>query len=71
MVNPTNGGHLKVYSGAEPGTSTLNFGPGQTRANNALVPLMDGVLFVKPFIVGSGTTDVIIDVNGYTDLVPN
>jgi Bacterial Ig domain len=72
VVGPTGLGHLKIYPGTtEPATSTINFGPGQTRANNAIVSVLGGVLRVKTFQVDGGTADVVIDVNGYTDLVPN
>jgi hypothetical protein len=72
IVNPTGGGFLKVYPGTtEPNTSTLNFSAGQTRANNAIVGLLDGMLRVKSFQADGGTADVVIDVNGYTEQVPN
>jgi hypothetical protein len=46
-------------------TSSINYAAGQTRANNAVVSLGgDGALIAY---VGqpSGTTHVVIDVNGY------
>lgn len=71
-VDPSAGGHLTVYPGTtEPDTSTLNFGPGQTRANNAIASLLGGILRVKASMVGGATVDVVIDVNGYTEQVPN
>lgn len=72
VVGPTGAGHLKIYPGTtEPETSTINFGPGQTRANNAIASILGGVLRVKTFQVDGGTVDVVIDVNGYTERVPN
>jgi Leucine-rich repeat (LRR) protein len=67
VVSPTAGGNLRLYpSGtSRPGTSSLNYAAGQTRANNAVVSLgADGALVAY---VGqpSGTTHVVVDVNGY------
>jgi hypothetical protein len=68
VVGPTQGGHFTVYA---PGTrfplaSTLNFGAGQTRANNAVIPLGTGgsiaIVCTQP---GGAAADVVIDVNGY------
>ena len=58
-------GHFSLYAdGAGPsGTSGLNFRIGQTRANNMLVRLNDGVLSVLN--VSSGSNHVIIDIFGY------
>ncbi|MEA2559911.1 MAG: large repetitive protein, partial [Acidobacteriota bacterium] len=41
VVSPTVGGHVTVFPGATaaPGTSTINFSAGQTRANNQVVGL--------------------------------
>jgi hypothetical protein len=53
-----------------PGTSTINFRTGQVRANNAILVLAPGV-FGSPGAIwlifggGSGSVDLIIDVNGY------
>jgi len=47
-------------------TSTLNFGSGQTRANNSLLILAgDGSGSVKITNGAPGTVHVIVDVNGY------
>jgi hypothetical protein len=50
-----------------PTASTLNFAPGQTRANNAVLLLgnTDGVLTGDAFVTGVGTVQLLIDVNGY------
>jgi hypothetical protein len=67
VTGPTGAGHLRLFpaGGAEPLASTLNYSAGLTRANNAIVGLGGaGELSVR---VGqaSGTTHVIVDVNGY------
>jgi uncharacterized repeat protein (TIGR01451 family) len=52
--------------GTRPLASTVNFSPGQTRANNAVVPLSsDGAGQARFFNGSLGTLDVIVDVNGY------
>lgn len=68
VVNPTSAGHLTFYPGdqALPLASTINFAGQQTRANNAILRLStEGVLGVRPLLVGNGQVDLIIDVNGY------
>jgi hypothetical protein len=67
VTAPTGSGHLRLFpaGGAEPLASTLNYAPGQTRANNAVVGLGGaGEIAVR---VGqtSGAVHVILDVNGY------
>lgn len=43
----------------------MNFGAGQTRANNVILSLnLSGRFTVSPFLL-SGTTHLILDVNGY------
>ena len=63
---PTDAGFLSLYPGGTPRplVSTLNFLPGQTRANNAVVPLSGGELEVFGGLA-SGSVHVILDVNGY------
>lgn len=67
-VSPTAGpGFFTVYPGAtlRPLSSTINYRAGQTRANNAVVPLGvagDVVVYCKQ---GTGTADLVLDVNGY------
>jgi hypothetical protein len=56
-----------------PGTSTLHFSAGQTRANNALVSLaLDGTgsLAITPFVTGNGTVHAIVDVTGWFEEPP-
>jgi hypothetical protein len=66
VTQPTAPGHLILFpSGTPPGVSTINFGPGQTRANNAIAPLSaSGTLSVADG-QSTGTTHFILDVNGY------
>lgn len=66
VTAPSAAGHLTVYSGFEvPPTSTLNYQAGQTRANNAVVPLRAGGDFRIRSVQPSGTVHVIVDVTGY------
>ncbi|MFN7986789.1 MAG: kelch repeat-containing protein [Thermoanaerobaculia bacterium] len=65
-VSPASAGSLTLYpgTGTAPGTTTLSYGAGRTRANNSIMGLVGGQLSVlasQP----SGTVHVIIDVNGY------
>jgi hypothetical protein len=59
-------GDIRVFAagGALPMTSAINYQGGQTRANNALIPLGPGGLTVR-CDQPSGTVQVIVDVNGY------
>ena len=67
VVNPAAAGDLVAYPNglpSPPGTSTVSFRAGQTRANNALVYLAsDGSFLVKNNAAGS--LDLLVDVNGY------
>lgn len=70
VVAPTSNGLLTIFPGdqAVPGTSTVNFAAGQTRANNAILLLAsdaNGTLGLIPFLNGGGTVHVILDVSGY------
>lgn len=69
-IQPTAGGLLSVSPGdlTFPQTSSVNFNAGQTRANNAQLPLSsngDGTLRVLASMPGGGSVHVVIDVNGY------
>ena len=66
VTNPASAGDVTVYpgTGAAPGTGTLSFAAGRTRANNTSIGLVDGVLSVFDR-QESGTADVVIDVSGY------
>jgi hypothetical protein len=68
VVSPTGAGFVRFSPDCQPPlTSTINFSAGQTRANNAILPLSDqGVLTANAVMTGnSGTVHVLIDVNGY------
>jgi hypothetical protein len=61
------GGHLRFYpAGTErSGTSTINFGVAQTRANNAVLLLGEGGATAVFDNQPSGWVDLIVDVSGY------
>lgn len=63
----TGGGEIAVYSaGAPAAAGTVRFGPGATRANNAVVLLsLDGRLKIRPTLNAAGSTHVVLDVVGY------
>ncbi|HEX5760380.1 MAG TPA: FG-GAP-like repeat-containing protein [Thermoanaerobaculia bacterium] len=67
VTQPTGQGHVVFSPGCAPsGTSAINFGPGQTRANNTLQPLSAAdELTATPFVLGNGFVHLIIDVNGF------
>lgn len=70
VTQPTGTGHLTLYTGdaLPPVASTINFGAGQTRANNAILSLATdgtGTLAARPVIAGNGSVHVILDVVGY------
>jgi VCBS repeat protein len=71
VTQPTAAGNLRFGPGtctSLPLTSTINFSAGQTRANNAVLPLaIDGTggLAVQASLLGGGSVHLIIDVNGY------
>ncbi len=67
-IAPTGAGFFTLYPGgsAPPATATINFGAGQTRANNAVIALgPDGTIGALPFISGSGQAHLVVDVSGY------
>jgi hypothetical protein len=69
-VSPPAAGHLTLYPGGRPlpGTSTLNFGPGQTRANNAILALsgsLSRTFNALAVLQGEGQVHFVVDVNGY------
>jgi hypothetical protein len=68
VTGPTQPGYLTLYAsnGTQPLTSSINFMPGQTRANNVVLVLSsDGTGSIKVFAASLGTVDFILDVNGY------
>jgi hypothetical protein len=67
VTQPASQGHLSLYPAGSglPLVSSINFGPGQTRANNATLPLgAGGAITVRSALIG-GTVHFILDVNGY------
>jgi ELWxxDGT repeat protein len=66
VVARAHGGHVTAYPAfATVPTSTLNFGPFQTRANNAVIPLTEGSVETVSVLTGGGGADLILDVFGY------
>jgi len=67
VTQPTGLGDLRAVpaGSALPLVSTLNWRPGQTRANNAIVPLGPAGDILVHVDQASGTVHFIIDVNGY------
>jgi len=66
VVNPTQGGYITAYPGGQtkPGVSNLNFKPGQTIPNTAIVQV--GSNGYVNFANGSGgTIDLLADLAGY------
>ncbi len=67
-VNPTTGpGFLTLFPGGttRPVVSTINYNAGKIRANNAIIPLGIAGDIAVHCGQGSGTADMVIDVNGY------
>ncbi|HSD72167.1 MAG TPA: hypothetical protein VLE54_05225, partial [Thermoanaerobaculia bacterium] len=67
ITQPTTPGHVTVYPAgtAIPLASTLNFRAGQTRANNAILPVGPSGEIAARSGQPSGTVQFILDVNGY------
>lgn len=68
VTEPTAGGNLRLYPGDSPVplASSINFRAGQTRANNAVVPLAaDGSAGFGVRNDAPGTVHLVVDVNGY------
>lgn len=65
VVAPPSSGFLTLYggTGTPPGSSTINFPPGKTLANNALVRLLSDQF--TAYYNGAGYLDFLVDVNGY------
>jgi hypothetical protein len=66
VTQPTAAGNVRVYAAGAPTptVSSLNYSAGQTRGNNAVAPLSTGG-HMNVFCSPSGTTHVVVDVNGY------
>jgi glucose/arabinose dehydrogenase len=69
VTAPTDLGHLVLFpaGGAPPTTSAINFRPGQTRANNAIVTLGPAGDIVVRTGMATGSVQFILDVDGYFD----
>lgn len=67
VTQPTAQGHITLFPAGTslPLASTLNYRPGQTRANNAIVALGSGGALAVLCGQSAGTTHFIIDVTGY------
>jgi hypothetical protein len=66
VVQASSPGHLTAFPAGQslPLASTLNFGAGQTRANNAVLPLSAGGA-VSIFNGAAGSANFLLDVTGY------
>jgi glucose/arabinose dehydrogenase len=67
VVGPSQAGDIRIFpAGGSATSSNLNFGAGQTRANNAAVKLSaGGQVSVTCAMAGSGSTHFLLDVVGY------
>jgi hypothetical protein len=66
VTAPTASGDLRLYQTTLPLVSTINFGAGQTRANNAVTALNGaGQFIVRTDMAAGKTVHFIVDVNGY------
>lgn len=68
IVNPSVSGFLTAYGAGlavRPNTSTLNFKPGRTRANNAVLAVSSDQLASLDIYLSGGVADVVLDVTGY------
>jgi hypothetical protein len=67
VTGATSGGYLTAYptGAAAPLASTINFGAGQTRANNAILSLSPAGNLSVYCGIPSGSVDLVIDVTGY------
>ncbi|HEY3169938.1 MAG TPA: hypothetical protein VGK08_02940, partial [Thermoanaerobaculia bacterium] len=67
VTQPSSGGHITAHpAGASvPLASTVNFSAGQTRANNAILPLGPGGAISVTSVLPSGTVHFILDVTGW------
>jgi hypothetical protein len=66
VTQPTAAGYLTLYpGGTAPLASNINYRPGQTRANNMVLPVGGSGEIVVLCGQASGTVDFILDVNAY------
>ena len=69
VTGATEAGDLRLYAAGTgvPFASVVNYGPGQTRANNAVVPIgVTGQIAVR-LDQAAGSVHFILDVNGYVE----
>jgi Calx-beta domain/FG-GAP-like repeat/FG-GAP repeat len=69
VTAPTQAGDLRLYGAGSglPFASAVNYGLGQTRANNAIVPLGTLGKIAVHLDQAAGSVHVILDVNGYVE----
>jgi hypothetical protein len=66
VTQPSAAGDLRLFAGgAAPLASAINYRPGQTRANNAVVFLGASGSIALRCDQASGSVHVLLDVNGY------
>ena len=68
VTQPGTVGNVRLFPAGQPvpHVSSINYGPGQTRANNAIVPLNPSGAIAAFVAQAAGTTvHLIVDVNGY------
>ena len=68
VTSPSGSGFLRFSPDCQmPNASIVNFRPGQTRANNAILGIdgASGILTANAFIDAGGSVQLLIDVNGY------
>jgi hypothetical protein len=67
ITAPDAAGDLRLFPAGTPPplVSSINYGRGQTRGNNAIVPLGTGGAFTVLCAQASGNVHFILDVNGH------
>ncbi len=67
VTQPTNAGNIRLHPGgtAVPLVSAINYKAGQTRSNNAVIPLSALGQLAAYLDQAAGTAHLILDVNGY------
>jgi hypothetical protein len=67
VTQPSVAGHLRIFPTGSllPLVSAINYSAGQTRTNNAVVPVGPGVAITVRCNQAAGTVHLILDVNGY------
>ncbi len=67
MTGPTNPGNMRLHPGgtAVPLVSAINYKAGQTRSNNAVIPLSALGALAAYLDQVAGTAHLILDVNAY------